>query len=240
MSETPTGDDGETPTADDYESIERAADELQRRGWAKRYSLNEAIDEWSSFVDMVEIGYTMTIDNYTNDVSVRQWLDEARPFLTPGIVRSMDARMGGIDVRFLAATEPISRHLSDSLTGWWGHRVPEVLVDGLAEDVTRLHLRDRDSELPIRHRSDDGRSNLAQRVVLAYAIAAALAVTARTVSNILVDGTAVGWFMYEPNANTLMTRIDSDGDSLRVAAVWLVAIALWLGVSWRLFRPKRK
>jgi hypothetical protein len=63
----------ETPTADDYASIDRAADELQRRGWVRRYSLDEAIDDWSSLVDTVEIGYTLTIDDYTNDVSVRQW-----------------------------------------------------------------------------------------------------------------------------------------------------------------------
>jgi hypothetical protein len=44
--------------------------------------------------------------------------------------------------------------------------------------------------------------------------------------------------MYQPNANALMSPSSSDGDSLRAAVVWLIAIALWLGISWRLFRTK--
>jgi hypothetical protein len=46
------------------------------------------------------------------------------------------------------------------------------------------------------------------------------------------------WFMYQPNANALMSPSASDGDSVRAAVVWLIAIALWLGISWRLFRTK--
>lgn len=133
---------GESPTAEDYASIDRAADELQRRGWAKRYSLNEAIDAWSSLVKTVEIGYSMTIDDYTNDLSIRQWLDQARPLLTPGVAQSMDARMTPIDDRFLTATEPTSRPLPGAGSGWWSGRLPKVLIDELAEDVERMHLRD--------------------------------------------------------------------------------------------------
>jgi hypothetical protein len=78
--------------------------------------------------------------------------------------------------------------------------------------------------------------NLAQRVVLSLALAAALGVVAHTVSNLLLDEVSGGWFIYQPEATPLMSSPGSDGDSLRVAAVWLVAIALWLGISWRLFR----
>jgi hypothetical protein len=54
----------------------------------------------------------------------------------------------------------------------------------------------------------------------------------------MVDSSDGGWFMYEPNVNVLMPPSTSDGGSLRAAAVWLVAISLWFGISWRLFRTR--
>jgi hypothetical protein len=87
-------------------------------------------------------------------------------------------------------------------------------------------------------RCDDVVMNLAQRVVVSLALAAVLGVAARTACDLMVDSSDGGWFMYEPNVNVLTSPSTSDGDSLRAAAVWLVAISLWLGISWRLFRTK--
>jgi cyclic lactone autoinducer peptide len=80
--------------------------------------------------------------------------------------------------------------------------------------------------------------NLAQRIVLSLALAAALAIAARTFSELFVNEAFSGWFTYQPNASTVVASSRSDSDSLRVAAVWLVAVAVWLGISWRLFRTK--
>ncbi len=80
--------------------------------------------------------------------------------------------------------------------------------------------------------------NFAQRVVVSLALAAVLGVAARTACDLMVDSSDGGWFMYEPNVNVLMPPSTSDGGSLRAAAVWLVAISLWFGISWRLFRTR--
>ena len=80
--------------------------------------------------------------------------------------------------------------------------------------------------------------NVAQRIVVSLALAAVLGVAARTACDLIVDSSDGGWFMYEPNVNVLTSPTSSDGDSLRAAAVWLVAISLWLGISWRLFRTR--
>jgi hypothetical protein len=80
--------------------------------------------------------------------------------------------------------------------------------------------------------------NLAQRAVVSLALAAVLGVAARTACDLIADSSDGGWFMYEPNVNVLTSPSTSDGGSLRAAAVWLVAIALWLGISLRLFRTR--
>ena len=80
--------------------------------------------------------------------------------------------------------------------------------------------------------------NVAQRIVVSLALAAVLGVAARTACDLIVDSSDGGWFMYEPNVNVLTPPTSSDGDSLRAAAIWLVAISLWLGISWRLFRTR--
>jgi hypothetical protein len=79
--------------------------------------------------------------------------------------------------------------------------------------------------------------NLGRRVVVSLALAAALAVVASALTDMLVDGPAGGWSMYDPNGNSVpFGEGGSDGDTLVVAAIWLVAIAVWFGVAWRLFR----
>ncbi len=80
--------------------------------------------------------------------------------------------------------------------------------------------------------------NLAQRVVVSLALAAVLGVVARTACDLIEDSSDGGWVMNEPNVNVLIPPSTSAGDSLRTAVVWLAAISLRLGISWRLFRTK--
>ena len=130
------------PAADDYASIDRAADELHRRGWRKRFSLNEVVSAWEWFVGAVERGYDMTIYEYTNDLSIRRWAEEARPLLTERVVQWMDQALAPLDDRFRAATlETDSKLPGAGRDQWWECRLPRVLVGELAEDVDRMGLR---------------------------------------------------------------------------------------------------
>ena len=85
---------------------------------------------------------------------------------------------------------------------------------------------------------DDAVMNVAQRVVLSLALAAALIVAARTTSDLLSASSAPRWVMYEPNANVLIPPSHPRWHSVRAAVIWLAAIALWFGISWRLFRTR--
>jgi hypothetical protein len=127
-------------TTADYISIERAADELMRRGWRTAFSPNETVRAWGSFVDAVERGYEMTIYDYTNDLSVRRFAEEARPLLTAVVAGAMDARLAPLDDRFRAATVEAGQLPGAGQRYWWETRLPKAPRGELAEDVTRMEL----------------------------------------------------------------------------------------------------
>ena len=77
-----------------------------------------------------------------------------------------------------------------------------------------------------------------QKAVTSIALGAGLAVVASAVTARLNGSLDGGWFMYSPNSTSLYSA-SSSGSTVRTAAVWLAAIAIWFGVSWRLFRSDK-
>lgn len=128
-------------TADDHASVEQAGTELQRRGWQVKPSLNSVVNQWAGFVHAVARGYDDNIYEYTNDMSIRRWAEEARPFLSPLAARMLDTRLAPIDAQFRAETVEVTRRLpGTSGRFWWESRVPKRLVGELADDVAVLAL----------------------------------------------------------------------------------------------------
>ena len=62
-----------TPTAEDYASVVAAFEAMEKAGWLPT-TLNSQMEAWAELVSEVQTGYGMTIDDYTNDLSVRKWL----------------------------------------------------------------------------------------------------------------------------------------------------------------------
>ena len=80
-----------------------------------------------------------------------------------------------------------------------------------------------------------------QKAVTSIALGAGLAVVASAVTARLNGSLDGGWFMYSPNSpnSPSLYSASSSGSTVRTAAVWLAAIAIWFGVSWRLFRSDK-
>jgi hypothetical protein len=123
----------------DYESVLEAGRILHERGWKKVCTLNEQVDTWRHLVESVEDGYTLTIDDYTNDLYVRGWLDQARSLVTRPVALSLGDRLAALDERFMDATTVPRRHMPGAGPEWW-YRLPKVLLGELGEDVERLRL----------------------------------------------------------------------------------------------------
>ena len=77
-----------------------------------------------------------------------------------------------------------------------------------------------------------------QKVVTSVALGAGLAVVASAIVARLNGPADGGWFMYSPNSTTLYSP-SSGGSTVRTAAVWLGAVAIWFGISFRLFRSDK-
>jgi hypothetical protein len=129
------------PTQEDYAFIDVAARELRHRGWRIDFSPNAVVSGWASFVQADEEGDEMTIDDYTNDLSVRRAAEESRQYLTPVILDALDDRLKPLDDLFRAATFEAGKLSGSGQTHWWESRLPRVLVGELAEDVDRMGLR---------------------------------------------------------------------------------------------------
>lgn len=108
-----------------YDSVHAATTELQRRGWRRAKE--------------VERGYVMTIDDYTNDLAVREWLEAVRPLVTARVQSSLDERLAPVDAQFRAATAVPAKHMPGAGDGWY-YRLPRVLVDELAQDAAWMNL----------------------------------------------------------------------------------------------------
>lgn len=96
---------------------------------------------WTKVVEEIESGYRGSIDDYTNDLTVRDLLDELLP--SGAQTESSDQLMREIeplDRRFEAATSPGERQLlrrffRGASNAWWWDRVP---CNGhLAENLER-------------------------------------------------------------------------------------------------------
>jgi hypothetical protein len=109
-------------------------------GWSARrrlpVSLDGLITKWQEFVHAVELGYDYTIYDYTNDLTVRDMLEEVTEAIHEPSRSRLTAIIAPLDERFLAVTRPVSTPLLVAPVErvWW-YRVPRVLVGELEQDL---------------------------------------------------------------------------------------------------------
>ncbi len=98
------------------------------------------IARWEAIADEVAAGYRLGLDDYLNDLDLRQILDGAVAAVaeTRG---PLLARLRSADARFRAATRPVDDSLwgaaapGDRHRTWWYFRVPLRASGEMAEDL---------------------------------------------------------------------------------------------------------
>jgi len=102
------------------------------------------IDRWADFIRDVARGYTFTMYDYENDLTIRDHLQRTRVELSSESasvlllqrVEALDDAYRRVTTFVDAPPWKYSRNKSD--LSWWWHRIPNKLVGDLAEDFKNL------------------------------------------------------------------------------------------------------
>jgi hypothetical protein len=91
----------------------------------------EYLNLWADFVSEVESGYTSSIDDYTNDLSVRNVLEQEIDATRLDKIE-LKAKLAELDHRFRRATTPdedgLIKKVFEPLEGWWWSRLPRKIA----------------------------------------------------------------------------------------------------------------
>src|SRR6201746_1191903 len=97
--------------------------------------LRDSIDQWAEFVADLELkDYTFDLDNWRNDVDVRQLILEALPMFSREEMGDHALKLDAADKAFMAATREFKRCVWGggtarkekwtAATNWWYFRTP--------------------------------------------------------------------------------------------------------------------
>jgi len=106
----------------------------QRAGFP--ITIRKLLSNWESFVAQIERGYDLSIDEYANDLSARDTLEDVLRSLPKGTHTKISGVLSSTDRRFERATCPDSTHAVERFiqpgTSWWWARIPVKLIEPLA------------------------------------------------------------------------------------------------------------
>ncbi len=111
--------------------------------------LRDLIDQWATFAaDLTQKNYTFDIDNWLNDVDVRQLILEALPMFSREEMGEHALKLDDADKIFTAATSPFKRCVWGSGTArkekwtaekhWWYFRSPIRSNDQLEDELATV------------------------------------------------------------------------------------------------------
>lgn len=110
---------------------------------ADEAKLARTLELWQQFIAEVEAGYDLTIDDYTNDLSLRDILQEFLDALShePALptYETLVQKVQELDELFIQATQevkdPLLPPLGHKPPGFWWFRIPKRCGELLLEDL---------------------------------------------------------------------------------------------------------
>ncbi|MBI4422096.1 MAG: hypothetical protein HY554_00120 [Elusimicrobia bacterium] len=120
----------------EQDALKHALDRLSGR-LGRRVHYDALLSQWRSFVAEVERGYSWTLYEYQNDLSVRDQIDEILKALPASMRHQLSAPLAEADRRFEDATAPCARPVirGERRLGAWYRRVPKRAVGELEDDL---------------------------------------------------------------------------------------------------------
>lgn len=106
--------------------------------------LDGLIDRWSDIVDEVEDGYPLSLDDYLNDMDLRNVLDDALRVASADVARQPRERLKEVDARMRAASvatgclwgQDVEKDDGlDRIRHWWYYQHPLELNEELEAEL---------------------------------------------------------------------------------------------------------
>lgn len=99
-------------------------------------TLEYLLSRWAEFVAAVENTYKFSIYDYTNDIAVRDLLEEILGVSPELLRRKILVKIKGLDDRFVTATSPVTHPLlGGGSRNWWWYRIPKEPGAELSGDL---------------------------------------------------------------------------------------------------------
>jgi hypothetical protein len=123
-------------------ALERAIEELRQEwGLPKAWDLDAFVDRWRDFVQEVERGFDGSLDDYLQNLELRDSLSKALKKISVEEADEIGQRLlHPYDERLRFATRPTEQPLAPEVDGpdsYWWRRIPIVLHTRLFEDLKR-------------------------------------------------------------------------------------------------------
>jgi len=125
-------------SSEDVKLLEPILAKLSQRSGRKQ-TLDRLLNRWSRFVSKVETGYRLSIYNYTNDLSIRDFLQVILNNCPKNLHDRLIEWTESWDNRLILVTKQVEKPLLPPLAeeelGWWWFRIPLNPGDELKKDL---------------------------------------------------------------------------------------------------------
>jgi hypothetical protein len=125
-------------TKEERAALTNAVHELQREwGFVESFGLRELLGRWVTFVEEVEGGYKLSLADYTNDLALRDAIEQLKSTLPNRLRSEISQVLEPWDHRFQFATKPSRMPVlaGDASAGPWWWRIPKVTHGEMLENL---------------------------------------------------------------------------------------------------------
>lgn len=113
----------------------QVASELDlRRG----LSLDNLAEEWAGICADVAEGYSLTVDDYMNDLTTRDLIASIFSHLRAELSYKLKRKVAPADEQFRRATTHVEHALNELYSYWWWYRIPLKLQGDLRDDLASM------------------------------------------------------------------------------------------------------
>ncbi len=123
---------------EEYRAIEPILKEISSRV-EREITLNELLNDWRYFVEEIARGYNDSLDDYTNDLSIRDLLEDIMRRIPRPLKDKINNVLNPIDKKFFIVTKEIEKSLLYKVdAGSWWYRIPMNYSGEFEEDLKSL------------------------------------------------------------------------------------------------------